>query len=214
MAEGHPTVFLLDDEEAVVVALSRMLHASGYQVRACLSAAEFLAAHEAEVPGCLVADVRMPGMSGLELQRRMRDGGIDRPMVFITGQGDIPTTVQAMKAGAVTFLAKPVRRADLLAAINEALARDAQQRNARREWLEVSKRLASLTPREHQVLDLVATGLLNKQIAARLGAAEKTIKVHRRRIMQKMHARTATGLVGLLSRAEARGASLAGAPAP
>jgi FixJ family two-component response regulator len=205
MTEPHPTVFLLDDEEAVVVALSRMLQASGFNVSASTSAVDFLAAHDPQMPGCLVADMRMPAMTGLELQRELLERGIERPIVFITGHGDVATTVQAMRAGAVTFLAKPVRRTELLAAVNEALARDAQQRAQQREWLDVSRRLASLTPREHQVLDLVATGLLNKQIAARLGAAEKTIKVHRRRIMQKMHARTATGLVGLLSRAEARG---------
>jgi FixJ family two-component response regulator len=204
MSDAHPTVFLLDDDPAVLVALERMLNVSGFQVRACVSAVQFLAEHDPDAPGCLVADVRMPGMDGLELQRALRARGCDRPIVFITGQGDIPTTVRAMKAGAVTFLSKPVPGAELVAAINEALARDAQQRVEQCEWLEVSKRLASLTPREHQVLDLVATGLLNKQIAARLGAAEKTIKVHRRRIMQKMQARTATALVGLLSRAEAR----------
>jgi FixJ family two-component response regulator len=205
MSDAQPTVFLLDDDPTVVVALQRTLQARGFQVRTSNSAAQFLAAHDPDAPGCLVADVRMPGMSGLELQRALRARGCDRPIIFITGQGDIPTTVQAMKAGAVTFLSKPVPSAELVAAIHEALARDAQQRTERHEWLEVSKRLASLTPREHQVLDLVATGLLNKQIAARLGAAEKTIKVHRRRIMQKMQTRTATALVGLLSRAEARG---------
>jgi FixJ family two-component response regulator len=204
MPSAQPTVFLLDDDEAVLIALERMLRASGFQVRACCSAVQFLAAHDPDAAGCLVADVRMPGMDGLEVQRALRAVGCDRPIVFITGQGDIQTTVQAMKAGAVTFLSKPVPSAELVAAINEALARDAQQRAERHEWLELSKRLASLTPREHQVLDLVATGLLNKQIAARLGAAEKTIKVHRRRIMQKMQTRTATALVGLLSRAEAR----------
>lgn len=204
MPNAQPTVFLLDDDETVLVALERVLKASGFQVRACASAVEFFAAHDPDAAGCLVADVCMPGMDGLELQRALRAVGCDRPIVFITGQGDIPTTVQAMRAGAVTFLSKPVPSAELVAAINEALARDAQQRTERHEWLELSKRLASLTPREHQVLDLVATGLLNKQIAARLGAAEKTIKVHRRRIMQKMQARTATALVGLLSRAEAR----------
>ena len=205
MSEALPTVFLLDDEEAVVLALRRVLQAAGYAVRCWTSAAEFLAAHDPEAPGCLVADVRMPAMNGLELQRALAARGIDRPIVFITGQGDIATTVQAMKAGAVTFLAKPVQRLELLAAVDEAIARDALQRAQHRERQDISRRLSSLTPRELQVLDLVATGLLNKQIAAELGAAEKTIKVHRRRIMQKMNVRTATALVGLLSRAEARG---------
>jgi FixJ family two-component response regulator len=214
MTEAHPTVFLLDDEESVVVALGRMLQASGHAVSIWTSAAEFLAAHDPEIPGCLVADVRMPTMSGLELQRELAARGIGRPVVFITGQGDIPTTVQAMKAGAVTFLPKPVQRAELLAAVAEAMARDALQRSQHQERLDVSRRLASLTPRELQVLDLVATGLLNKQIAAELGAAEKTIKVHRRRIMQKMNVRTATALVGLLSRTDARARAAATAHAP
>jgi FixJ family two-component response regulator len=211
MPESHPTVFLLDDEPAVVAALARMLQASGFAVLSWTSAAEFLAAHDAETHGCLVTDVRMPGMSGLELQRALLARGINRPIVFITGQGDIPTTVQAMKAGAVTFLSKPVQRAELVAAVREALLRDTEGRALLREREDLIRRLASLTPRERQVLDLVATGMLNKQIAAELGAAEKTIKVHRGRIMEKMQVRTATALVGLLSRASADARS---SPAP
>jgi FixJ family two-component response regulator len=213
MTEPKPIVFLLDDEHAVVVALSRMLQSSGFTVSPYTSATEFLEAHDAATPGCLVADVRMPGMSGLELQRTLLARGIDRAIVFVTGQGDIPTTVQAMKAGAVTFLSKPVQRAELVAAVREALLRDAIGRAQHRERQDLVRRLASLTPRERQVLELVATGMLNKQIAAELGAAEKTIKVHRGRIMEKMQVRTATALVGLLSRAET-GAHLArGSPA-
>ena len=206
-------VYVLDDEPAVVVALARMLQSSGFTVSPYISAAEFLEAHDAETPGCLVADVRMPGMSGLELQRTLRARGIERAIVFVTGQGDIPTTVQAMKAGAVTFLSKPVRRAELVAAVREALLRDASGRAQHREREDFARRLASLTPRERQVLDLVATGMLNKQIAAELGAAEKTIKVHRGRIMEKMQVRTATALVGLLSRAETRADSARGSAA-
>ncbi|HUJ52724.1 MAG TPA: response regulator [Steroidobacteraceae bacterium] len=214
MLEAHSTVFLLDDDEAVVVALGRMLRASGYAVSIWTSASEFLAAHDPEIPGCLVADVRMPTMGGLELQRELAARGVARPIVFITAQGDIPTAVQAMRAGAVTFLPKPVQRLELLAAVAEAIALDALQRAQRQERLDVFRRLASLTPRELQVLDLVATGLLNKQIAAELGAAEKTIKVHRRRIMQKMNVRTATALVGLLSRTEARARAASSVHAP
>ena len=213
MPEPNPVVFLLDDEQAVVVALARMLQSSGFTVRAYTSAAEFLETHDAEAPGCLVADVRMPDMSGLELQRTLLERGIDRAIVFVTGQGDIPTTVQAMKAGAVSFLSKPVRRAELVAAVREALLRDAIGRAQHREREDLVRRLASLTPRERQVLDLVATGMLNKQIAAELGAAEKTIKVHRGRIMEKMQVRTATALVGLLSRAETRPDLARGSPA-
>ena len=214
MPEPNPIVFLLDDEQAVVVALARMLQSSGFTVRAYTSAAEFLEAHDAETPGCLVADVRMPDMSGLELQRTLLERGIERAIVFVPGQGDIPTTVPAMKAGAVTFLSKPVQRAELVAAVREALARDAAGRSHHREREDLVRRLASLTPRERQVLDLVATGMLNKQIAAELGAAEKTIKVHRGRIMEKMQVRTATALVGLLSRAELPADLTRGSPAP
>ena len=214
MPEARSTVFLLDDDEAVVVALGRVLRASGYSVSPWTSAAEFLVAHDPGIPGCLVADVRMPTMSGLALQHALAARGIERPIVFITAQADIPTTVQAMKAGAVTFLPKPVQRLELLTAVAEAIARDASQRVQHQERLEVSRRLASLTPRELQVLDLVATGLLNKQIAAELGAAEKTIKVHRSRIMQKINVRTATALVGLLSRTAARPSSASALRAP
>jgi len=213
MPEPNPIVFLLDDEQAVVVALARMLQSCGFTVSPYTSADEFLAAHDAKTPGCLVADVRMPGMDGLELQRALRARGIDRAIVFVTGQGDIATTVQAMKAGAVTFLSKPVQRAELVAAVREALLRDAVGRAQHREREDLVRRLASLTPRERQVLDLVATGMLNKQIAAELGAAEKTIKVHRGRIMEKMQVRTATALVGLLSRAETRADPARGSPA-
>ena len=210
MPQPQPIVFLLDDDQAVVLSLGRMLQASGFVVRTWTSAAEFLEAHDAEAPGCLVTDLRMPEMSGLELQRALLERGSDRAIVFVTGQGDIPTTVQAMKAGAVSFLSKPVHRAELVAAVQEAILRDAEGRAQHREHEELVRRLASLTPRERQVLELVATGMHNKQIAAELGAAEKTIKVHRGRIMEKMQVRTATALVGLLSRAERRG----GLPAP
>jgi len=213
MPEPNPIVFLLDDEEAVLVALARMLQSSGFTVIPYTSADDFLAAHDAQIPGCLVADVRMPRMNGLELQRTLLARGVDRAIIFVTGQGDIPTTVQAMKAGAVTFLSKPVRRAELVAAVREALLRDASGRAQHREREDFARRLASLTPRERQVLDLVATGMLNKQIAAELGAAEKTIKVHRGRIMEKMQVRTATALVGLLSRAETRADSARGSAA-
>ena len=213
MPEPNPIVFLLDDEEAVLVALARMLQSSGFTVIPYTSADDFLAAHDAQIPGCLVADVRMPGMNGLELQRTLLARGVDRAIIFVTGQGDIPTTVQAMKAGAVTFLSKPVRRAELVAAVREALLRDSSGRAQHHEREDFARRLASLTPRERQVLDLVATGMLNKQIAAELGAAEKTIKVHRGRIMEKMQVRTATALVGLLSRAETRADSARGSAA-
>jgi len=202
MPEPQPIVFLVDDEQSVVTALARMLQVSGFAVRCWTSAVQFLEAHDPQEAGCLVTDVRMPEMSGLELQRALLERGSDRAIVFITGQGDIPTTVRAMKAGAVSFLPKPVQRAELVAAVQEAILRDAEVRAQQHERNDLVRRLASLTPRERQVLELVTTGMLNKQIAAELGAAEKTIKVHRGRIMEKMQVRTATALVGLLSRAE------------
>lgn len=196
-----PVVFLLDDEPVVVRALERVLQASGFAVRAWTSTAEFLAAHDALIPGCLVSDICMPGMSGLELQRKLRESGADRSMVFITGQGDIPTAVQAIKLGAVTMLTKPVQRAELLAAVREGIARDVARCARYRERKDLLGRLATLTPRERQVLELVASGRLNKQIAAELGTAEKTIKIHRRRVMDKMQVRSSVGLVRLLSQA-------------
>jgi FixJ family two-component response regulator len=214
MQENQPTVFLLDDEETVVTALARLLHAEGFATRCWTLVTEFLDAHDPESAGCLVTDLRMPEMSGLELQSTLITRGVDRPIVFITGQGDVPTTVQAMRAGAITFLPKPVRGAELVAAVREALAKDAAMRARRREQEEVCRRLASLTPRERQVLDLVTTGMLNKQIAATLGAAEKTIKVHRGRVMEKMHVRSAVALVGLFARTDLHNALLHGSRGP
>jgi FixJ family two-component response regulator len=204
MGQAMPIVFLLDDEQRVVVALSRLLQASGFVVRGFTSVDAYLESHEPQAPGCLVTDMSMPGMSGLELQAELDRRGDSRPVIFVTGRGDIRSTVQAMKAGAVTFLAKPVTREELITAVNEALTHDAANRVRHREAAEVSRRLATLTPRERQVLELVATGKLNKQIAVELGAAEKTIKVHRGRIMDKMQVRTAAALVGLLAHGPAR----------
>lgn len=198
---ASPIVFLLDDEPAVVRALERLLQSGGFVVQAWTCAAEFLAAHDALVPGCLVMDVRMPGMSGLELQRKLLDCGADRSIVFITGQGDIPTAVQAIKSGAVTLLTKPVERTQLLDAVREAISRDVARCARHRERNDVLGRLATLTPRERQVLELVAGGRLNKQIAAELGTAEKTVKIHRRRVMDKMQVRSSVALVRLLSQA-------------
>jgi FixJ family two-component response regulator len=205
MLESKPVVFLLDDERSVVVALGRLLQSCGFDVRSFTSVAEFLDGHDAETPGCLVTDLQMPDMTGLELQRALAARGCVRSIVFVTGRGDIRATVQAMKGGAVTFLSKPVEREELVAAVEEAIRKDAVNRAQQREQQEISRRLATLTPRERQVLELVATGMLNKQIAAELGAAEKTVKVHRGRIMEKMRVRTAAALVGLLSRAGPRG---------
>jgi FixJ family two-component response regulator len=197
----HPVVFVLDDDESVATVIGRMLQASGFVVRTWTCPAKFLAAHEGDTPGCLVTEIRMPGMSGLEVQRALATRGIERPVVYVTGLGDIRYAVQAMRAGAVSCLAKPVQRTELVAAVGEAIAKDAARRARRCQQQELSGRLARLTPRERQVLGLLADGMLNKQIAAELGASEKTIKVHRGRVMEKMEVRTATALVRLLSRA-------------
>jgi FixJ family two-component response regulator len=204
MSNGAPIVFLLDDEPNVVAALGRVLRGSGFLIRGWTCASEFLKAHDEETPGCLITDLRMPGMSGLEVQRALRARGIERPVIFITGQGDVRTVVQGMRAGAVTFLTKPVQAAELTGAVREAIRIDAQRRARRCEQANISARLARLTPREHQVLHLLTTGILNKQIAAELGVAEKTIKTHRREVLRKMEVRTATALVGLLYGAKLR----------
>ncbi len=197
--ETQPVVFLVDDEPSILDALSRLLRVEGFAVRTWNSGVKFLQEHQTEIPGCLVADVRMPGLDGLELQRALRNSGSERPIVFVTGQGDIPMTVKAMKAGAVSFLSKPVRGTEFVAAVREAISKDESIRAARQERRDVEMRVEKLTRRELQVLKLITRGLLNKQIAAELGAAEKTIKVHRARVMQKMQVRSAAALVGLLS---------------
>jgi FixJ family two-component response regulator len=198
MSNAAPIVCLLDDEPGVAAALGRILQASGFAIRAWTSAAEFLNAHDDKAPGCLVVAVAMSGTSGLEVQRALLARGIDRPTIFITGEGDVRTTVLGMKAGAVTFLTKPVETAELIGAVREAIARDATRRAQRCEQADISARLARLTPRERQVLSLLTTGLLNKQIAAELGASEKTIKAHRRHVLSKMNVRSAFALMGLL----------------
>ncbi len=188
-------VFLVDDDPAVLAGLARLLRASGLEVDSFSSPEAFLRAHDAAVPGCAVLDVAMPGLTGLELQRKLAELGCERPVIFLTGQGTIPISVEAMKAGAVDFLTKPVSGPKLLEAVLLALERDRAQRRARAERADVERRLASLTPRESEILPLLIAGLLNKQIAAELGAAEKTVKVHRARIMAKMGVRSIAELV-------------------
>jgi FixJ family two-component response regulator len=189
------TVFLVDDDPGVLRALTRLLRASGREVRAFASPQEFLGQHDPDAPGCLVLDVAMPERSGLELQRDLAASGSERAVVFITGHGDVPTSVQAMKAGAVDFLTKPFNDVELLAAVQAAIDRDALMRRNRAEREEIARKLATLTLREHQVLEHVVAGELNKHIAASLGTVEKTIKVHRGRIMQKMGAASLVELV-------------------
>lgn len=197
--DAQGVVFIVDDDESVLRGLGRMLKAGGFRVRSYASACEFLAAHDPAIPGCLIADVFMPQMNGLELQRTLLSQGSERPVIFITGYEDIPITVQGMKAGAVSFLPKPVERAQLLSTVQDALSKDAGKRVLQSARLDVLRRIESLTPREHEVLKLVSRGLLNKQIAAELGASEKTIKVHRGRLMAKMQVKSAAALVGTLA---------------
>lgn len=193
------TVFLVDDDTSVRKALTRLIKSAGYEVQAFASARDFLDYWRVgdEGPGCLVLDVRMPGLSGLDLQHELQSVNALLPLIFITGHGDIPMSVQAMKDGAVDFLSKPVKDTDLLRAVEQALARAVHDRA---EWNEVEgiqRRVEKLTPREREVMALVVSGLLNKQIAFELGIVEKTIKVHRARVMEKMQVDSLAELVRL-----------------
>jgi FixJ family two-component response regulator len=188
-------VYLIDDEPCLLRALQRLLQAEGYAVQAFSSAEDFLRAHDPARPGCVVTDLCLPGLDGLSLQRTLFALGCARPVVLMTAFGDIATGVHAMKAGAVDFLVKPFDDDAFLAAVRSALAKDGYDRIVLSELQTVRGRLASLTPREHQVLEHVVTGRLNKQIAADLGITEKTIKVHRARAMEKMGVHTLAELV-------------------
>jgi FixJ family two-component response regulator len=189
------TVFLLDDEPGMVKALTRLLTADGLTVRGFTSAKTFLESYHADELSCLVLDVAMPELNGLELQERLTQGGILLPIVFLTGHGDIPMSVQAVKAGAVDFLTKPVNDADLLRAVRAALRVAAEQRDVGIEMAVLRQRYASLTPREREVMAHVVAGRLNKQIAGDLGTGEQTVKVHRARVMEKMAVASLADLV-------------------
>jgi len=190
------TVYLVDDDAGVLKALSRLLRAKGYDVRPYSSPQLFLEEHDVTVPGCAVLDVSMPGLDGLELQRALTaTNGFHRPVLFVTGKGDIPTSVRAMKAGAIDFLTKPVKDVDLFEAVSRAEARDAELRRLHSEMESIQAKVGTLTPREREVLTHVVAGRLNKQIAGDLGTVEKTIKVHRSRMMGKLGIRTMADLV-------------------
>jgi FixJ family two-component response regulator len=189
------TVYVVDDDAQVRRALERLLRAMGYRVSAFGSAADFLAAHDPDCTGCIVLDVAMPDCGGLDLQKQLKESGRERPIIFLTGHGSIPLSVQAMKAGAVTFLTKPITERDLAAVVSEAITLDRASRQTRATQNIVLQRLGSLTRRERQVLQFVVEGRLNKQIAAELGTVEQTVKVHRARVMKKMGARSVAELV-------------------
>ncbi len=194
------TIFLVDDDPALRKALARVLREDGWTVEMFESAESFLARPEPHLRGCLVLDVTMPGLDGLELQRQLTRDGQPPPIVFLTGHGDIPMSVQAMKAGAADFLTKPVNAEALVRAIRSALDRDRSARQARAATDEIRQRLVSLTPREREVLVAVASGRLNKQIAGDLGIVEQTVKFHRARIMERMQARTVAELMHIAAK--------------
>lgn len=200
MAKPAPdaTVVTVDDDPSVRRALGRLLRAAGYRVEAYASAEEFLACSLPAPPACVVLDVGMPGLGGLDVQQTLRARGAELPIVFITGQGDIPTSVRAMKAGAVDFLTKPFHEDELLAAIEQALRRDARAADA--EAAELRRRYETLSPRECEVMALIVSGMLNKQAGRRLGVCEKTVKAHRARVMHKMGAASFAELVRMAGR--------------
>jgi FixJ family two-component response regulator len=195
-------VIVIDDDEGVRESLRSLLRSVGLKVALYGSVADFLAAKVPQGPCCLVVDIRLPGMSGLDLQAELAARGVKTPIVFITGHGDVPMSVRAMKAGAVEFLTKPFRDQDLLDAIQLALARSRAQREKTADDEDLRQRYQSLTPRERQVFTLVTKGLLNKQIAGEIGVTEITVKVHRGQVMRKMAARTLVDLVRMADRLE------------
>ena len=195
MPEPRPTIFVVDDDASVRDAISNLLESVGLEARVFASTEEFRAASRPNTPSCLVLDVRLPGVNGLDFQEALRKDGIFIPIVFITAHGDVPMTSRAMKAGAIEFLMKPFQKEDLLAAIHQGLERDRQWREEHAQISSLRERYEQLTSREREVMDLVVTGLINKQIGVQLGLSEVTVKIHRSRVMQKMQASSLAELV-------------------
>ena len=205
-APVRPTIYIVDDDDGMRRALVTLLSTVGYPTAAFSRAADFLAKYTADDPGCLVLDIRMPEMSGLELQQQLNRMGSMLPVIFITGHGDVPMAVQAMKEGAFEFIQKPFREQDLLDRINHALQLDAENRKEQARRSEVAKRVETLTPREREVMGLVVEGEANKVIAIDLGLSERTVEIHRAKVMEKMGARSVAHLVKLhLTLSEGRG---------
>ncbi len=198
--EDERTIYIVDDDAGVRKSLKRLLRSSGFEVVAFSSAEEYLGNIPVASPSCLLLDVRMPGLNGIALKEELDSRGSFIPIVFITGHGDIPMSVGAMKSGAVDFLPKPFADQDLFDAIDRAIGRDIRERRERSELESIQRRFETLTPREREVFDLVVTGLLNKQIAHEMGTGEKTIKVHRGRVMKKMDVESLAELVRLAER--------------
>jgi FixJ family two-component response regulator len=203
MPEPTPMVFVVEDDQSVREALAGLIRSAGWNAEVFVSADEFLATPRSDAPSCLVLDVGLPGLSGLDLQARLAERGESVPIVFITGQGDIPMSVRAMKAGAVEFLTKPFGEQELLEGITRAVERDRLARLSHEEIEDLRLRHSALTTRERQVMDLVVAGRLNKQAAAELGTSEITVKVHRGRVMAKMKAQSLPDLVNMAARLKA-----------
>jgi len=193
--QSNATIAIVDDDPSVREGLSSLIRSAGLKVETFASAQEFLARPDDETPSCIVLDLQLPGLSGLDLQKRMAEAGLEIPIVFLTGHGNIPASVQAMKAGAVEFLTKPFDDEELLRAIQEAVQRDRQTRQQHADIRELQNRYQSLTAREQEVMQQVVSGLLNKQVAAELHITEYTVKIHRGRVMRKMHAESLADLV-------------------